>query len=143
MDTFTTKQTARMTGLTVRQLDYWAQETIFVPGIRQAFGSGTRKCYSCEDIVQLRALKKIKTARWSTQKIHQAIGRLREVMDDPNPLRQAILIADRQTLLAIYKTEQGRRELLDALQCGGQRVLSLVLETVAEETRRDIDAWNK
>lgn len=143
MDAFTTEQTAQMTDLTVRQLDYWAQETIFVPGIQQATGSGTRKRYSRDDIIQLRALKKVKTARWSTQKIRQAIDRLREVMDDPNPLRQAILIADSRTLLAIYKTEQGRREFLDALECGGQRVLSLVLETVEEETRRDIDAFNK
>src|SRR5579871_1281933 len=132
---FSTAHVADMTGLTVRQLDYWAQQGIFVPGVRQSRGPGTTKLYSLDDVIQLRSLSHLKCFRWSTQKLRNAINMLREVMRDPNPLRQAMLIADRKTLLAVYKTKQGEQILLDGLRAGGQHVLSLVIETVEEETR--------
>jgi DNA-binding transcriptional MerR regulator len=140
--TFTTTQVADMTGLSMRQLDYWAQNAIFVPSIQQAHGSGTRKLYSLDDVIQLRSLRKLICSRWSTQKLRQAISMLREVMHDSNPLRYASLISDKRTLLAVYKTKAGERVLLDALCSGGQQVMSLVIEVVEEETRqllRDFD----
>jgi hypothetical protein len=99
-------------------------------GLDRLFG----KLYSLEDVVQLRSLKKLKCYRWSTQKLRGAIEMLRGVMRDPNPLRQAMLIGDRNTLLAVYKTKQGEQVLLDALRAGGQQVLSLVIETIEAET---------
>lgn len=125
-----------MTGLSVRQLDHWSQRGLFVPSVCPSGGPGTRRLYSPEDVVQLRSLKKLKCFRWSTQKLRGAIEMLREVMHDPNPLRQAVLIGDRKTLLAVYKTKQGEQVLLDALRPGGQSVLSLVIETVEAETRQ-------
>ncbi len=125
-----------MTGLSVRQLDHWSQQGLFVPGVRPSEGPGTRRLYSLEDVVQLKSLKKLKCYRWSTQKLRGAIEMLREVMRDPNPLRQAVLIGDRKTLLAVYKTKQGQQVLQDALRPGGQSVLSLVIETVEAETRQ-------
>lgn len=125
-----------MTGLSARQLDHWSQQGLFVPGVRLSQGPGTRRLYSLEDVVQLRSLKKLKCYRWSTQKLRGAIEMLREVMRDTNPLRQAVLIGDRKTLLAVYKTRQGEQVLLDALRPGGQTVLSLVIETVEAETRQ-------
>lgn len=133
---FTTAQVADMTGLSMRQLDYWSQRGIFVPSIQQAQGSGTRKHYSFEDVIQLRSLRKLLCRRWSTQKLRQAISMLREVMQDPNPLRYASLIADKSTLLAVYKTKEGERILLDAHCTGGQQVMCLVIEVVEEETRQ-------
>src|SRR5690242_16269881 len=134
-DGFTTSQVADITGLSVRQLDYWSQQSIFVPSMQQASGSGTRKRYSFEDVIQLRSLRKLLCRRWSTRKLSQAISMLREVMHDPNPLRYASLIDDKTTLLAVYKTREGERVLLDALCSGGQHIMSLVIETVEEEAR--------
>jgi DNA-binding transcriptional MerR regulator len=133
---FTTAQVAEMTGLSMRQLDYWSQQGIFVPSLQQAHGSGTRKRYSFDDVIQLRSLRKLLCRRWSTQKLNQAISMLRVVMQDPNPLRYASLIDDKNTLLAVYKTREGERILLDALCSGGQQVMSLVIETVEEEARQ-------
>ncbi|MBC8136965.1 MAG: hypothetical protein H8F28_13865 [Fibrella sp.] len=127
-----------MTGLTVRQLDHWARGGIFAPSVQQAHGSGTRNRYSFGDVIQLRSLYRLKCRRWSTQKLRRAITLLREVMDDPNPLRQAILVGDRHTLLAFYRTKQGEQALLDGLRAGGQLVLSLVIEVVETETRQII-----
>lgn len=133
---FSTTQVANMTGLSVRQLDYWARKDIFTPEVQQADGSGTRKRYSLRDIVQLRSLRRLQCYRWPTQKLRRAIEMLREVMNDPNPLRQSTLIADRDTLLAIYRTKQGEALLLDGLKAGGQHVLSLVLEMIEAETHQ-------
>lgn len=140
---FTTAQVADMTGLTIRQLDYWSQQEIFVPSLHQAQGSGTRKRYSFDDVIQLRSLRKLLCRRWSTQKLRLAISMLREVIRDPNPLRYASLIADKSTLLAVYKTKEGERILLDGLCTGGQHVMSLVIETVEEETRQLILDFDK
>lgn len=133
---FSTAEAATMTDLTVRQLDHWARGGIFPPSVQQAQGSGTRNRYSFGDIIALRSLSRLKCRQWSTQKLRRAIALLREVMDDPNPLRQAILIGDRQTLLALYRTKQGEQALLDGLRAGGQGVLSLVIEVVEAETRQ-------
>lgn len=133
---FSTAQAADLTGLSVRQLDYWAQKGIFTPGVQSAQGSGSRKKYSLEDIIALRSLRHLKCRHWSTQKLRRALTMLREVMQDPNPLRRAMLIADKTTLLAVYKTKQGEQALLDALDTGGQHILSLVIETVEEETQQ-------
>ncbi len=131
---FSTAQVADMTGLSVRQLDYWARRGIFMPEIQQASGSGTRKRYSLDDVIQLRSLRRLQCYRWPTRKLRYAIDMLREVMHDPNPLRQSTLIADRNTLLAIYRSKQGEQLLLDGLKVGGQHVLSLVMEIVEAET---------
>jgi DNA-binding transcriptional MerR regulator len=135
---FSTKQVSEMTGLTVRQLTHWAQYGTFTPAVQQPDGPGTRSLYSYDDIVQLRSLRLLQCRRWSIQKLEKAIIMLREVMRDPHPLRQATLIGDRHTLLAIYKTKEGERVMLDGQRMGGQQVLSLVLETVEVETQQRI-----
>jgi len=133
---FSTTQVADMTGLSVRQLDYWARQGIFTPELQSANGSGTRKRYSLGDVIQLLSLRRLHCYRWPTQKLRRAIEMLRGVIQDPNPLRQATLIADRHTLLAIYRTKQGEQLLLDGLKADGQQVLSLVIEAVEAETRQ-------
>jgi DNA-binding transcriptional MerR regulator len=135
---FSTKHVSEMTGLTVRQLTHWAQHGTFMPEVQQPDGPGTRSLYSFDDVIQLRSLRLLQCRRWSNQKLRKAIVMLREVMRDPHPLRQATLIGDRYTLLAIYKTKEGERVMLDGQRAGGQHVLSLVLETVEAETRQMI-----
>ena len=135
---FSTKQVADMTGLTVRQLTHWAQHGTFTPAVQSPDGPGTRSLYSFNDVIQLRSLRLLQCRHWSPLKLERAIGMLREVMRDPHPLRQATLIGDRNTLLAIYKSKEGERVMLDGQRAGGQHVLSLVLETVEAETRQMI-----
>lgn len=135
---FSTNQVSELTGLSVRQLTYWAQQGSFTPTVQQPGGPGTRSIYSFEDVIQLRSLRILQCRRWSTQKLRRAVAMLQEVMHDPHPLRQAALIGDRNTLLAIYKTQEGARVMLDGKRAGGQHVLSLVLEAVEAETRQMI-----
>ena len=135
-DVFTTMNIVHITGFSERQLDYWARQGIVVPSVQQSHGSGSRRLYAIEDLVQLNFIRQLKRHGWSTQKIREAIVRLREIMGDPNPLKSAMLFDGKGTMLALCKTKEGERILLDALSTGGQLVMGIVLEMLIEETLR-------
>ena len=135
-EVFTTTEVVRITGFSMRQLDYWARQGIVVPSIQQSHGPGSRRLYAIDDLVQLNFIRQLKRHGWSTQKIREAISRLRDVMGDPNPLKSAMLVDGRGTMLAICKTKAGERVLLDILDPGGQQVMWIFFEALLEETQR-------
>jgi len=135
-DVFTTMEIVERTGLTERQLGYWDQQGIIKPSVQQPNGSGSRRLYSVDDLVQLNLIRQLKRRGWSTQKIREAITRLRDIMNVPDPLKQAVLVDGDKTLLAFYKTKEGERILLDVLSAGGQLAMGIVLEVLIEEARR-------
>jgi DNA-binding transcriptional MerR regulator len=132
---YTTTEVAQITGFTLRQLDYWAREKMIMPSFRQAHGSGSRRLYTVEDLVQLNIVRQLKKHNWSTQKIHKAIETLKDIMNNANPLRNAILVHGKGTIFALSKTREGERILVDALSTTGQQVMSFVLETLLEEIK--------
>jgi DNA-binding transcriptional MerR regulator len=134
--TYSTIEVAHMSGFSVRQIAYWAQQGIIVPSVQQAHGSGTRRRYSFDDLLQLRFIRQLRSHGWSLQKIREAIARLRDIMDDPQSLQKAVLVHGSQTILAICKTKEGERIILDALNPGGQQVMWIFLEALREETER-------
>src|SRR5256886_1590627 len=131
--TYSTKEIAQMSGFSVRQIAYWAKQGIIVPSVQQSHGSGTRRRYSFDDLLQLRFVRQLRDRGWSVQKIREAINKLREVMDDPHVLQRAIPVHGAQTILAICKTKEGERILLDCLDPGGQQVMWIYLWTLQEE----------
>ena len=133
---FTTSEIAHITGFSLRQLDYWAARNLIIPAVQQSLGPGTRKLYSIENLIQLQFVKRLKHFRWSTQKIRQAIETLKNVMDDANPLKNAVLVHGNGTIIALCKTKEGERIMLDALSNGGQQVMGIVLETLIEEVQQ-------
>jgi DNA-binding transcriptional MerR regulator len=134
-DTYTTKETSYLTSFTMRQLDYWARKKMVIPAFQEAHGSGSSRLYTVENLVQLNIIRQLKKHGWSTQKIHKAIKVVKEVMDDPNPLKNCLLVHGKGTIFALSKTREGERILIDALSVTGQQVMSFVLETLQEEIR--------
>jgi len=132
---YTTREISQLTGFSVRQLDYWAREEMIAPGFQEAHGSGSQRLYTVENLIQLNIVKQLKKHNWSTQKIHKAIKVLKSVMGDPDPLKGALLVHGKGTILALSKTKEGERILIDALNTAGQQVMSFVLETLLEEVR--------
>ncbi|HTM86360.1 MAG TPA: MerR family transcriptional regulator, partial [Mycobacterium sp.] len=49
----------QITGITYRQLDYWARTSLVVPSIRSAAGSGSQRLYSFKDILVLKIVKRL------------------------------------------------------------------------------------
>lgn len=134
--TFSTWEIARATGFSMKQLDYWAHRGIVVPSIQRSNGPGTRKRYSVDDLVQLQFIRRLKQYGWSTQKIGKAIDTLRNIINDPNPLKHAVLINGKNTLIALCKTKEGERIVIDALSVGGQQVMGVVVEMLLEEAQQ-------
>jgi DNA-binding transcriptional MerR regulator len=132
---FTTAAVVKITGFSSRQLDYWMQQDIIVPSVRRSNGPGKYRLYSFSDLVQLRFIKRLKEHGWSTQKIRKAIVKLREVMNSEDVLQKAVLISGRNTILAICKTKEGEKILLDALDPSGQQVMWIILESLVDETK--------
>src|SRR5258706_2719509 len=130
---YTTTEVAHITGFSLRQLDYWARKKIIVPGFQQAQGSGSRRLYTVEDLVQLNIVRQLKKHNWSTQNIHKAIETLKDIMNDANPLRNAILVHGKGTIFALSKTREGERILIDALRTTGRQVMTFVLEYLLAE----------
>ncbi len=133
---YTTTQVADMLGLTVRQLDYWANQEIVVPSVQRSTGRGSPKRYALEDLVQLHFIAQLKRHGWSTQRIRAAIVHLREVIEDPYPLRTAVLFDGKGTMLALCKTKDGERILLDMDKSCGQQVMWVIVEILVEDLRK-------
>jgi DNA-binding transcriptional MerR regulator len=133
--TYSTGEIAFLSGFSTRQIGYWARQEILVPSVQQAHGSGTRRRYSFDDLLQLRFIRQLTNHGWSLQKIREAITRLRDVMGDPNSLQKAALVHGSHTILAICKTKEGERIILDILDPCGQQVMWIFLEALREETR--------
>ena len=135
---YSTEEVAKLSGFSVRQIGYWVKQGIITPSIQQAHGSGTHRRYSFDDLLQLRFVRQLMTHGWSMQKIREAITRLRDIMGDPQSLQKAVLVHGSQTILAICKTKEGERIILDMLDPGGQQVMWIYLDTLREELEHSV-----
>ena len=66
--------TAKVAGITYRQLDYWARKQIVEPSITPSHGSGSRRLYSFKDVVILAVSKRLLDAGINLQNVTTAIG---------------------------------------------------------------------
>jgi len=141
---FSTAQTARLTGLSPRQLDYWDREGFVRPSVTRASGYGSARRYSFEDLVRLRVAAKLRAAGFGLDKIRQCVQTLRRL----DPSREGM--ADVRLLVVGSRVVWARsdRELVDVLQEGqlmlvfplGEEVrgVAAAVETLAREPRLDL-----
>ena len=66
------------TGITYRQLDYWARTGLVEPSLRAAAGSGSQRLYSFKDILVLKVVKKLLDTGISLQQVRVAVQQLSE-----------------------------------------------------------------
>ncbi|WP_055345882.1 MerR family transcriptional regulator [Propionibacterium freudenreichii] len=115
-----------VTGISYRQLDYWARTGLVVPGIRAAGGSGTQRLYSFHDILLLKVVKSLLDAGISLQQIRQAINHLRERGD--NDMSGITLMSDG---VSVYECTS-EDEVYDLLR-GGQGMFAIALDGVVRD----------
>lgn len=75
-------QMCELTGLTSRQLDYWARTDLLRPSISEAHGSGTRRRYSEADMERARVIKRLLDAGVSLQSVRRALPLVGEARAD-------------------------------------------------------------
>lgn len=71
-------QTAKIVGITYRQLDYWARTDLIKPSLVEATGSGSRRRYSYRDLLELRVIKTLLDAGIRLESVRDVFMYLRE-----------------------------------------------------------------
>jgi len=109
-----------------RQLQYWAQTDLIRPSARTPGGHGR---YTFDDLVALKAAKRLIDAGVSVQRIRSSIGALKQILPTVRrPLAELILVATGDVVLAfkdgtafdaisgqqwVFEVAQFRREVED------------------------------
>ena len=70
-------QTAKIVGITYRQLDYWARTDLLKPSLAEATGSGSRRLYSYRDLLELRIIKSLLDAGIKLESVREVFTNLR------------------------------------------------------------------
>jgi DNA-binding transcriptional MerR regulator len=121
----------RVTGITYRQLDYWARTGLVPPSIADAHGSGSKRRYSFTDVVHIKVIKNLLDAGVTLPKIRKAIDFIRHELNVP--LEQVVLASNGSTVFA----RTSATEALDLLN-GGQAVFLIAMDQVYEQMQGTI-----
>ena len=70
-------QAAKVVGITYRQLDYWARTDLIRPSVADASGSGSRRRYSYNDLLELRVIKTLLDAGIKLESVRDVFEYLR------------------------------------------------------------------
>ena len=115
-------QTAKVVGISYRQLDYWARTDLIRPSLTDAAGSGSRRRYSYSDLLELKTIKKLIDAGIKLEQVRKVFEYLREhVATDIASAHividgGSVVLCDGDHLVDVLKQGQG---VLNVLSLGG------------------------
>jgi DNA-binding transcriptional MerR regulator len=144
---FSGTRTAKIVGITYRQLDYWARTDLIRPSLSDAQGSGSRRRYSYNDLVELKTIKKLLDAGIKLEQVRKVFEYLREhVTTDIGAAHividgGSVVLCDGDQLIDVLQHGQG---VLNVLSLGGVKQElqeELTPEEASEHTsgRADLD----
>jgi DNA-binding transcriptional MerR regulator len=106
-------QACKITGVTYRQLDYWAREHIIEPSIVGASGSGSQRRYSYRDLLVLRLIKKLLDHGLAMPAVRKVLDTASHLLGDaPSSLdyllidRDAVLVRDGEDVVNLLRRGQ-------------------------------------
>ncbi len=124
----------RLTGVTYRQLDYWARTGLVTPSITPATGSGSKRSYGYSDVLEVKVIKSLLDAGVSLAKARQAVECLRGALG-ADLASASLVLSEHGSVLA-----HSDGDLVDLLR-GGQGVFNIVpLGGVVAELSTTIDS---
>jgi DNA-binding transcriptional MerR regulator len=131
---FSTFETARLTGLSPRQLDHWDRKGFLRPSLEQAAGYGSARRYSFADVVRLRVAARLRAAGIGLARVRRCAEALAR-FDPGSDLGEArLLVVGNRVLWA-----RSDRELVDLLK-EGQMVLVFSLSDAVEEAAGAVES---
>lgn len=132
---FNTKAIQKITGLTIRQIDYWDRTHFIKPSVAEATGQGSARLYSFTDLVQIKVAKTLLDRGITLQKIRKSITYLKKNMPDvEKPLSELMFITDGNTVFVITGDD---KQIVDTLK-KGQLVFAIALGDLIQELKRKI-----
>ncbi len=123
---FSSPQTIEIVGITYRQLDYWTRTGLVVSTAQEAEGSGSRRRYSYNDLLELKLIKRLLDEGIALQRVREVFDYLRDELGEE--VASADLVINGNKSLLVRTDEQ----ILDALR-QGQGALYLRMEGLIEE----------
>jgi DNA-binding transcriptional MerR regulator len=125
---YRSRDVSQILGLSRRQLQYWAQTDLVRPS---AFTEGGHHRYSFQDLVALKAARRLIDAGVSVQRIRSSIQALRKILPSVHqPLAELVLVATGDVVLVFREGAA-----FDAVS--GQEWVFEIAQLV-----REIDAWS-
>ena len=126
-DLYPVRDVVEILKISRRQLQYWAMTDLIAPSERTEGGHGR---YTFEDLVALKAAKRLIDSGVSVQRIRKSIGTLRRMLPSvKRPLAELVLVATGDVVLAFRDGTA-----FDALS-GQEWVFEVA------KFQREIDAW--
>ncbi len=136
LDLFRTGEVVEILGVSRRQLQYWAQTDLVRPG---ASTPGGHHRYSFDDLVALKATKRLIDAGVSVQRIRRSIEQLKRILPTvQRPLSELVLVATGDVVLVfregtVFEAVTGQEWVLEVAH----------FEREVETWRRNADALRK
>ena len=115
---------AAAAGISYRQLDYWARTDLIRPSLSDASGSGSRRSYSYNDLLELKAIKKLLDAGIKLEQVRKVFDYLRQHVSTDIAAAHividgaSVMLCDGDQLVDVLKNGQG---VLNVLSLGGVR----------------------
>jgi len=132
---FGTSIASKISGLSIRQLDYYDRTGLVKPSVKPAEGYGSRRLYSFKDIVELKTVGALRNYV-SLQKIRRALTYLHKNFPDiGQPLSELKFLSDGETVFVLTSNPE---TMVDALH-NGQVVISLAFGRIIEEVRSELE----
>jgi DNA-binding transcriptional MerR regulator len=137
-------QTAKVVGISYRQLDYWARTDLIRPSLSDATGSGSRRSYSYGDLLELKTIKKLLDAGIKLEQVRKVFEYLRQHVATDIAAAHividggSVMLCDGDQLVDVLKNGQG---VLNVLSLGGVRdeleadLAPATLDTAADAVR--------
>jgi len=122
----------KLTGVTYRQLDYWARTGLVGSSIRQAAGRGSRRVYSFQDLVALRVVARLLDAGVSLQAVRRAVEYLKR--HSARPLSTLGLVAKGSRVFVLTGSSS---KMIEAT-AQGQVVIAIDVEPIVKDLRSDV-----
>lgn len=135
---FSTGEAVRITGVSFRNVDYWARTKFIVPSIVDAKGTGTERRYFFSDLLALRVARELREAGISTQSLRRVVDFLRAQKGLRNPLAEChLVVTGTDVQVAI-----GRERIMSVLLRPGQTSFRFVFDLgrTVEEMEQEIEA---
>ena len=133
---FTSRDVISLTGITLRQLQWWDERHIVVPA-----REGRRRLYSMEDLVEIAVICELRHRGFSLQRVRKVMRFLQREFG--KRLAETVSGASEYHLLTDGKTlylETSPRQIVDILKNARQPMLTICLSDTVRQVRAEIRA---
>ena len=136
---FTSRDVVELTGITLRQLQWWDERGIVVP-VRE----GHRRLYSFEDLSEIAVICQLRRKGFSLQRVRKVVRFLQKEFG--KRLAQTVSGASDYHLLTDGKSlylETSPQQIVDILKNSRQPMLAICLSDTVRQVRADIHSSKK